>query len=297
MPPHVRGKGKGPMRGGPSSHAGPSHRRTPSASFSSDSHDDWRHSLEPARRSVSLSTLPSYHHSFGLLQPDEPQHSHHSQHSLHSHSFHHSSHHSDSHRSYSQGHFNPDDYINAPTGYNPLGPEGHFLQDMDMDDDPDPQMPPSGTPTHPIDISSGSSFAGSPYRGPDTYKEWFGQWDFVNTPSFHNAPPQPPLEDPHFQAVTPPPLPAEEPPLPPPEPPRWRRNAHMSVRGGPRISSPQASSNYPPIPENPQMGEPLHTVPEIDTTPATFAPPPPPMGYENPIPTYPGPTGYNPFKP
>ncbi|MFS7963551.1 hypothetical protein Hanom_Chr08g00739631 [Helianthus anomalus] len=45
------------------------------------------------------------------------------------------------------------------------------------------------------------------------------------------------------------------------------------------------------------MGGPSHAVPEIDTTPVTFAPPPPPMGFENPIPTYPGPNGYNPFEP
>ncbi|MFS7994647.1 hypothetical protein Hanom_Chr12g01108521 [Helianthus anomalus] len=71
---------------------------------------------------------------------------------------------------------------------------------------------------------------------------------------------------------------------------------HVRARGT-RISSPQASSNYPLIPKDPQMGGPSHAVPEIDTTLATFAPPPPPMGYENPIPTYPGPTGYNPFEP
>ncbi|XP_022007939.1 extensin-like [Helianthus annuus] len=287
MLPRVKGRGKGPMRGGPSSQAGPSHRRTSSASFSSDLYDDWRHSLEPARRSVSLSTSPSYHHSFGPPQPDEPQHSHHSQHSLHSHHSHHSyhpsSHHSASHHSYSQGYFNPDDYINSPAGFNPLGPDENFLQDMDLDEDPDPEMPPSGTPTHPIDISSGSSFAGSPYQGPHNYNEWWGQWKFANSPSYHNTPPQPPLKEPHFQAVTPPPLPAEEPPLPPPKPPIRRRNARISVRGGPRISSPQASSNYPPIPEDPQMGGPSHAAPEIDTTPATFAPPPPPMGFENPF--------------
>ncbi|MFS7994555.1 hypothetical protein Hanom_Chr12g01107441 [Helianthus anomalus] len=62
------------MRGGSSSQAGPSHRRKPSPSFSSDPYDDWRHSLEPARRSVSLSTSLSYHHSFGPQQPQEPQH-------------------------------------------------------------------------------------------------------------------------------------------------------------------------------------------------------------------------------
>ncbi|MFS8007303.1 hypothetical protein Hanom_Chr14g01259421 [Helianthus anomalus] len=71
----------------------------------------------------------------------------------------------------------------------------------------------------------------------------------------------------------------------------------MSVRGGLRFSSPQASSNYPPIPEDAKMGGPSQAVPEIDTTPVAFAPPPPPMGYENPIPTYPGSTGYNPFVP
>ncbi|MFS7999249.1 hypothetical protein Hanom_Chr12g01163821 [Helianthus anomalus] len=167
---------------------------------------------------------------------------------------------------------------------------------MDLDEDPDPETPPSGTPTHPIDISSGSSFAGSPYQGPDAYNEWWGQWKFSNTPSYHNTPPQPPLEESHFEAVTLP-LPAEEPPQPPPEPPIRRRNARMPVRGGPRFSSPRASSYYPLIPEEPQMGGPSHVVPEIDVTPATFAPPPPPMGYENPIPTYPGPTRYNPFEP
>ncbi|MFS8034065.1 hypothetical protein Hanom_Chr17g01576811 [Helianthus anomalus] len=50
MPPCVRGKGKGPMKGGPSSHAGPSHRCMPPASFtSSNSRDNWRHSFKPAR--------------------------------------------------------------------------------------------------------------------------------------------------------------------------------------------------------------------------------------------------------
>ncbi|XP_022014405.1 extensin-1-like [Helianthus annuus] len=43
------------------------------------------------------------------------------------------------------------------------------------------------------------------------------------------------------------------------------------------------------------MGGPSHAVPEIDPPPVTFAPPPPPMGYENPIPTYPGSSGYNPI--
>ncbi|MFS7936092.1 hypothetical protein Hanom_Chr05g00411401 [Helianthus anomalus] len=45
------------------------------------------------------------------------------------------------------------------------------------------------------------------------------------------------------------------------------------------------------------MGGALKIVLDIDVTPATFAPQPPPMGFENPIPTYPDVTGYNPFEP
>ncbi|MFS7990160.1 hypothetical protein Hanom_Chr11g01055481 [Helianthus anomalus] len=72
----------------------------------------------------------------------------------------------------------------------------------------------------------------------------------------------------------------------------------MSVRGGPRFSSPQGSSSYPPIPEDPQMGGPSHAVPEDNPPPVSFAPPPPPppAGFENPIPTYPGLSGYNSFE-
>ncbi|MFS7904809.1 hypothetical protein Hanom_Chr01g00040391 [Helianthus anomalus] len=43
------------------------------------------------------------------------------------------------------------------------------------------------------------------------------------------------------------------------------------------------------------MGGPSHAVPENDPPPVTFAPPPPPMGYKNPISTYPRSSGYNPF--
>ncbi|MFS7905540.1 hypothetical protein Hanom_Chr01g00048881 [Helianthus anomalus] len=53
------------MRGIHDHEAGPSHRRTPSATYSSDSHVDWRNYLEPAKRSVSLSSSPSYHNSIG----------------------------------------------------------------------------------------------------------------------------------------------------------------------------------------------------------------------------------------
>ncbi|KAJ0953759.1 hypothetical protein HanRHA438_Chr00c48g0858421 [Helianthus annuus] len=252
MPPRVRGRGKVPMRGGPST-AGPSHRRTPSASFStSDSHDLWAQPFEPARHSVSLSSSPSFHPSFGPLVPDEPQHSHHSQqshdshesyqshHSLHSHSFHHSD------SLYSPGQFNSNDYVNNLLGYNPLGPEDHFSQEMEMDDDPDPEMQ---TPGHPISIPSESPFQGSPYHGPDSFQEKMATYNWFFTPSYHSSPAQPPLVEPQLQAVSPPPLPVEEPPQQPPqppsEPPRQRRNARISVWGGPRFSSPQGSSSYP----------------------------------------------------
>ncbi|MFS7904761.1 hypothetical protein Hanom_Chr01g00039801 [Helianthus anomalus] len=115
----------------------------------------------------------------------------------------------------------------------------------------------------------------------------------VHTPS---PPPQrTPSEDPHFQVVTPP-LAPEQPPLP--KPSRRRRSARMSVRGGFQFSTPQSSSNYPPIFEDPQMGGPSNAVSEVDTAPVTFAPPPPPpMGFENPIHAYLDTTGYNPNEP
>ncbi|XP_022014798.1 cyclin-K-like [Helianthus annuus] len=123
------------------------------------------------------------------------------------------------------------------------------------------------------------------------------EWFF--TPSYHSSPAQPPLDDPQLQVVSPPPLPVEEPPQqppqPPPEPPRRRRNARMSVRGGPRFSSPRGLSSYPPIPEDPQLGGPSNAAPEADPPQASYAPPMPPVGFDNPIPTYPGSSGYNPY--
>ncbi|XP_022024042.1 leucine-rich repeat extensin-like protein 5 [Helianthus annuus] len=170
---------------------------------------------------------------------------------------------------------------------------------METDDDPNPEMQ-TGTPGHPISISSGSPFQGSPYRGPDSYQERMAAYDWYFTPSYHNSPAQPPLAEPQLQAVSPPPLPVEEPPQqppqPPPKPPRQRRNARISVQGGPRFSSPQGSSSYPPIPEDPQMGGPSHAVPENDPLPVSYAPPPPPVDFDNPIPTYPGSSGYNPSR-
>ncbi|XP_022018839.1 leucine-rich repeat extensin-like protein 5 [Helianthus annuus] len=69
----------------------------------------------------------------------------------------------------------------------------------------------------------------------------------------------------------------------------------MTVRGGFHFSTRQHSSNsnYPPLYEDPQMGGPSNAVSEVDSAPVA---PPPPMGYENPIPSYPGAAGYNPFE-
>ncbi|XP_021995432.1 extensin-2-like [Helianthus annuus] len=166
---------------------------------------------------------------------------------------------------------------------------------METDDDPDPEIQ-IGTPGHPISISSGSPFQGSPYNGPDSFQEKMATFDWFFTPSYHNSPAQPPLVEPKLQDVSPPPLPVEEPPQPPPEPLRQLRNARMSVRGGLRFSSPRGSSSYPPIPEDPQMGGPSNAAPEIEPPPASYAPPEPPMGFDNPIPTYPGSSRYNPFE-
>ncbi|MFS7914591.1 hypothetical protein Hanom_Chr02g00155221 [Helianthus anomalus] len=144
MPPRHRGsgRGKGLMRGGPSWHVGPS-RYIPSPSFDSDPFQDWHDSYSSARHSVDL--LPSYRHSY---------------HSQHSHS-HHSSHHSHS-QSFNRS-FDPNQYINTPpAAQNQL--EQYENQNMDVDEDPDLEIPPSGSLAHPIEISSGSvSYAGLPY--------------------------------------------------------------------------------------------------------------------------------------
>ncbi|XP_022040583.1 extensin-like [Helianthus annuus] len=116
------------------------------------------------------------------------------------------------------------------------------------------------------------------------------------TPPHRNSPPhqQVPSEDPHFQAVTSPPPPAPEQPLPP-KPSRRRRTARMSVRGGFHFNTPQHSSNsnYPPLYEDPQMGGLSNAVSEVDSAPVA---PAPHMGYENPIPSYPGAAGYTLFE-
>ncbi|KAM0008823.1 hypothetical protein Hdeb2414_s0103g00794491 [Helianthus debilis subsp. tardiflorus] len=170
---------------------------------------------------------------------------------------------------------------------------------MDMDKDTDLVEPASGTPNHPIEISNGSSFHGTPYQGPDSYQARFNQYEWYFTPS-HNPQPQQqqdPSEDSRFVAVTPPP-----PPTPvhqaPPEPPRRRRTgARMSARGGDfHFSTPRHSSgsHYSPLHEDPKMGGPSNPAAEVNSAPV--APPPPPFGYDNPIPTYAGSTAYNPFE-
>ncbi|MFS8000104.1 hypothetical protein Hanom_Chr12g01174441 [Helianthus anomalus] len=170
---------------------------------------------------------------------------------------------------------------------------------MDVDEDPDPVMQPSGSPAHPIKISSGSaSYAGSPYQGPNDWDKYWNQFTFVYTPSYHSPSPPPPTpqEDVYMEPVEhPQPPPAMEQPQPPPEPPRRKPGACMFVRLGP-WSSPLPPT-YPPIPKDPQMGGPSNTTPVVDLTLVTFAQPPPPLGFDNPIPTYPATSGYNPFVP
>ncbi|KAM0056770.1 hypothetical protein Hdeb2414_s0006g00222421 [Helianthus debilis subsp. tardiflorus] len=249
MPPRFRkGRGKAPITGH-NHEVGPSHRRTPPITMSTSPQEPWRTYIEPARRSVSLSSSPSYHHSFGPQSKNEPHNPQPSfipfQRSNSHHSF-------NDPTPFFQSRFNPANLTEEPVGFNPLGPKDHFSGDhaMDLDKDTDPAESPTGTPTHPIEISDGSSFHGSPYRCPDSYQERFSQYDSVFTPSYHSSPQQQqqdPSEDSRFVVVTPPPLPPVQ--QPPPEPPRRRRsNARMSVRGGVRISTPQPSSgsHYPP---------------------------------------------------
>ncbi|MFS7999147.1 hypothetical protein Hanom_Chr12g01162571 [Helianthus anomalus] len=57
-----------------------------------------------------------------------------------------------------------------------------------MDEDTDPVEPASGTPNHPIEISDGSSFHGSPYGGPDSFQAMFTRHEWYYTPSHHSSP-------------------------------------------------------------------------------------------------------------
>ncbi|KAJ0851942.1 hypothetical protein HanRHA438_Chr14g0632561 [Helianthus annuus] len=171
-----------------------------------------------------------------------------------------------------------------------------------MDEDTDPIEPARGTPNHPIEISDGSSFHGTPYQGPDSYQARFDQYNWYFTPSHHFSPhdqqqQQDPSEDSRFVAVTPPPPPPVQPVIP--DPPRRRRSgARMSTRGGEfHFSTPRHSSasHFPSVPEEePQLGEPSGHPTEVNSAPV--APPPPPFGYDNPIPAYGASTAYNPFE-
>ncbi|XP_021992152.1 leucine-rich repeat extensin-like protein 2 [Helianthus annuus] len=304
MLPRMRGRGRGNDH-----EAGPSHRRTPSGSHNTDARNLWRSFTEPARHSASLSTSPSIPHSFGPQSENEPHNSHQSYIPLQGHQspFDHPS-------PVFQGLYNPADYLDVPMGFNPLGPEDHFPggNPMDIDEDTDLSMPPSGTPNHPIEISDGSPFVGSPYNGPDSFEERFRQYDWVFTPSYHNSPlhqpqhssplhlqqqsqqqQQNPSEDSRLVAVTPPPPP---PPVLPPPPPRRRgRNARISARGGVRIGTPphSGSSRYSPLHEEPEMGESSHPVSEVTSAPIA---PPPPQDFGDPIPAYTSVASYNPFE-
>ncbi|KAM0012372.1 hypothetical protein Hdeb2414_s0053g00753561 [Helianthus debilis subsp. tardiflorus] len=233
MPPRfLRGRGKAPVTGH-DHEAGPSHRRTSSITMSTSPQEPWRTYIEPGRRSVSLSSSPSYLHSFEPPSENEPNNPQPLFIPLQR---------SNSHHSFGdptpvfQRRLNPANYIQEPVGFNPLGPEDHFSGDhaMDMDEDTDPTEPATGTPNHPIEISDGSSFHESPYHGPDSYQASFNQYEWYFTPSEHSSPyhqqQQDPSEDSRFVAVTPPPPPPVQ--QPPPEPPRRiRSNARMYVRG------------------------------------------------------------------
>ncbi|MFS8017770.1 hypothetical protein Hanom_Chr15g01384341 [Helianthus anomalus] len=155
MPPRfIRGRGKGPVTGN-DHEAGPSHRRTPSITKSTSPQEPWRLYVEPGRRSVSLSSSPSYLHSFGPYSKNEPNNHPPSfiplQRSNSNHSY-------GSPTPVFQSRFNPANIFPEPVVPNPLGPEDHFPGDHadDMDEDTDPVEPARGTPTHPIEISNGS---------------------------------------------------------------------------------------------------------------------------------------------
>ncbi|KAM0019659.1 hypothetical protein Hdeb2414_s0025g00658371 [Helianthus debilis subsp. tardiflorus] len=147
MPPRFwRGRGKGPVTGN-DHEARPSHRRTPSITMSTSPQEPWRVYVEPGRRLVSLSSSPSYLHSFGPQSENEPD-----------------NHpppsfiplqRSNSHHSFGdptpafQSRFNPSNFIQEPVGFNPLGPEDHFSGENDMDEDTDPMELATGTSNHP----------------------------------------------------------------------------------------------------------------------------------------------------
>ncbi|MFS7999985.1 hypothetical protein Hanom_Chr12g01173061 [Helianthus anomalus] len=298
MPPVIfRGRGRGRRgRGQIVTHndheAGPPNTRAPSMTRSEEPQRRRDH-VEPARHSTSHSSTPSYRHSFGPNSENDPNNPQPSYIPMQR---------SVSHRNfgdptpYFRSQFNPADYIQEPSGFVPLGPQDHFSEDP-MDEDKDPTEPARGTPTHPIEISDGSSYHGPQYQGPDSFMALFDQHEWYYTPSQQQSSQQQQQqdssEDPRSVAATPPPPPPVQPVMP--DPPRRRRtNARMSTRSvefhfsTPRHSS---SSHYPAVPEE-GPSSPTH---EVNSAPV--APSSPPFGYDHPIPAYTGPTAYNPFEP
>ncbi|MFS7966957.1 hypothetical protein Hanom_Chr09g00780101 [Helianthus anomalus] len=178
----------------------------------------------PSHQSEHFQHLGESHSS----QPTRHSVSHHSSHSQHSHySYFHSYHDS----------FDPNQYINSPPpSYNK------------KDNDSDPEMPPSGTNLHPIGLSSDTtSFAGSPYQGPDGWDQYFNQFTFYNTPEHK---PQTPSYPP-FQ--TPPP-PQEDEPMEQQQAQlrKPRTGARMLVRAG------KWSGSLPPFPQPTQLYQRTH---------------------------------------
>ncbi|KAF5812602.1 hypothetical protein HanXRQr2_Chr03g0088281 [Helianthus annuus] len=235
MPPVIfRGRGRGRRgRGEIVTHhdkeAGPSGTRHPSMTRSEEPQRR-RDLYEPARHSTSHSSTPSYRHSFGPDSENDPNNPQPSFIPLQR---------SVSHRNYDDptpyyvAQFNPADYIQEPSGFVPLGPQDHFSEDP-MEEDEDPTEPARGTPTHPIEVSDGSSFHGTPYQGPVSFQAMFDRHEWYYTPPQQTSQqprhPQDPSEDSRFEAVTPPPPPPAQPVIP--DPPRRRRtNARMSTRG------------------------------------------------------------------
>ncbi|XP_021986395.1 extensin-like [Helianthus annuus] len=297
MPPRflrTRGRGKGPVAAPNDHEAGPSNTRGPIPAESDGTQQNQRGLFQPARRSVSNSSTTPAQDSYGPQSKNEPGDSHHSYLPLQR---------SMSHRPFGdptpffQGQFNPANYIQEPVGFNPLGPEDHFYGGNDKDEEDDPVEPASGTPNHPIEVSDSSIYHGPPYDGPDSFQAIFTRHEWYYTPSHHSSPHEQQQQhhqdssgNHQFVAVTPPPPPPPVQPAPPQPQRRMRAGARMSTRREEfHFSSPLQSSgrNYQPLQEVPQMGGPSNTV----------AQQPPPIGFDNQIPAYTGPSMYNPFEP
>ncbi|MFS7968556.1 hypothetical protein Hanom_Chr09g00798941 [Helianthus anomalus] len=275
MPPRfLRGRGKGPVTGH-DHESGPSHRRTPSITMSTSPQGPWRLYVEPRRRSVSLSSSPSYLNSFGPQSKNEPNNQPPSFIPLQR---------SNSHHSYGdptpafQSWFNPTNIIQEPMGFNPQGPEDNHPGNDDMDEDTDPVEPARGTPTHPIEISDGSSFHGSPYPGPDSYQARFNQWDWYFTPSEHSSPTSRSSSRilPRILAL-------------------WQLRHHHLHLWSNRFQSHRGGEGRthgcPCEEERTPNGRASNPLPEINSVPLA-----PPLGFKNPIPAYAGSAAYNPFE-